>query len=256
MSLVLAIMDRNNWSARTDVMVIVNPTEKTLSWIPRDLYCKTIDNRINAVYRKGQELLFLSSLQKLGYQVQHCVCMLPDVVNACIQQMPPISIPLYKTIGFEYPLHRHEPIENGKRIITFRAPVEKLSGDRIHEFIGARYSIRIGSENADQQKKQYKKYYMDTGHPNYAQKNGFPDFNRMRRQQILVKEWLNTHANTFHFTIPHDPEKIKGLNETTISILKKIDQTWVLQPISETEYNNIIINGNCVLHLSHLKRPF
>ena len=37
-NIVISIMDRNSWSARTDVIVIINPMLKKLTWIPRDIY--------------------------------------------------------------------------------------------------------------------------------------------------------------------------------------------------------------------------
>ena len=249
MSLVIGIMDRNHWTARTDVIVIANPKEKTLTWIPRDLYCESIKDRINTSYNKGMESLFLSCLKELGYNnVKYCVCLLPEFCQECIQHISSIYVPLYKTLSFEYPLHRHKPIEDGKQIITFSEPGEYLSGDRIHEFIGARYPILNTNDKKKLFKEEinYNEYCRKTGHPNYARHNGFPDFNRIRRQQIFIKEWLKNKPNT-KANPNYNLENIRGLDETTISLLKQIDNSWVFNPISENDYKSVNIKGCLVL---------
>ncbi len=34
----IAVMDRNGWKERTDIIVLLNFATKNIKWIPRDLY--------------------------------------------------------------------------------------------------------------------------------------------------------------------------------------------------------------------------
>jgi len=53
MSIVILVMDRNLWNANTDIIVILNPMKKSLTWVPRDIYCDII----NRAYAKGSSPL-------------------------------------------------------------------------------------------------------------------------------------------------------------------------------------------------------
>ena len=164
-TLVVCIMDRNRWNDNTDIIVIVHMTKKILEWIPRDLYSKSIKNRINAAYAQGGEKLLLKCLQEFNINASACVCVLPDGVNDNFNHMGEITVPVLENMTFKYPLHRHQPIENGSRLVKFHKPTELLRGDRFHEWIGARYRVP-------------------------AIINKYPDFHRIKRQQILLKQFL------------------------------------------------------------------
>jgi anionic cell wall polymer biosynthesis LytR-Cps2A-Psr (LCP) family protein len=143
-SIIIGMMDRNDFiNARMDNIIYINPNYKTIQWIPRDLYTQLINNRINTAYRlgKGSECL-INCLKEFNIDVKHCLCLLPSFFEECIEIIKEIKIPVNKDLKFFYPLHRYTLIEDGKKIIEFKAPSEILSGDRIHEWIGARYSIK------------------------------------------------------------------------------------------------------------------
>ncbi len=225
----ITVMDRNEWTANTDINVIVIPYNKTLLWIPRDLYCETINNRINKAYCKGREELYLKSINSLGFDfnVTNCVCLWPTAIERYIDKIKSLEVPVNVKREFKYPLHRHIPIEKGFKVITFDEPSEILTGDRFHEWIGARYAINP---------------------------NGFigSDFDRIYRQQVLVKELL---INKFDFNIIDNDmdydeyikniKDIRGLDINVINILKTVDSTWILKTV-----NNLVderINNKIVL---------
>ena len=99
-------MDRNFWTARTDiiVIVIVNEKDKTLTWLPRDVYSEIIKDRINVAYRKGGGNLLVKCLQHVDYAVTYCICLLPCFIDDIIEKITHIDVPLY------YPFHRYKPI--------------------------------------------------------------------------------------------------------------------------------------------------
>jgi len=53
MSTVVSILDRDNRDDRTDNIGIVEPLKRRVLWIPRDLWCNTIKNRINRAFGRG-----------------------------------------------------------------------------------------------------------------------------------------------------------------------------------------------------------
>jgi len=189
----IGIMDRDSWKARTDIVVVVDIVKKTITWVPRDVYIETIQNRINTAYAKGGADYLKGALISLGFDIDAVICVLPKAVNAYIQTIDSIQVKLNKKIEFNYPLHRHKPIEEGSRKISFdKLPV--LSGDRIHEWIGARSSPRA----------------------EYAS-----DLFRIVRQMHIVQQLI---ANNKHFA--YSTDSIKGLTEDYYTLLCMIDSSF------------------------------
>ena len=215
--IIVCIMDRNSWKARTDIIVIVRTKEKTLEWVPRDLYSKFITNRINVAYARGGEDLLIKSLHEFNIFATACVCILPDCVNDNFNYIGEIAVPVSEDMTFKYPLHRHQPIEEGHRIIEFHKPRELLSGDRFHEWVGARYRIP-------------------------ATINKYPDFDRIRRQQILLKELLHKKH-----TFSHSPTTVRGLTPDIIAVLSTINSSWIIKSLRDIDYRAHTIRGISVM---------
>jgi hypothetical protein len=142
-----------------------------------------------------------------------CVCILPDCVNDNFNSIGEITVPVSEDMTFKYPLHRHQPIEDGHRIVEFHTPKESLRGDRFHEWIGARYRI-----------------------PRNAVK--YPDFHRIKRQQILLKELLRK-KHMFSYS----PTTVRGLTPEIITVLSMIDLTWTIKPFRDIDYKPHTIRG-------------
>jgi hypothetical protein len=219
-------MDRNYWLARTDVVVICDSAKKLIYWLPRDLYCARIKNRLNTAYAKGKDTLVMECLNDIGITVKYCVCILPHLINENIINIGEINISIPITRNFYYPLHRQAPIEKGKRLITFTAPNEILAGERIHEYIGARYL-------ADKVPQQ----------DNHIPRPYFSDFDRIRRQQKLLKTLLKNKYNFLY----KDEENIRGINAEVIEILSNIDQYWRIEIMHEKDYTPVKIGKMDVL---------
>ena len=52
-AVVVAILDRDGWTANTDVIVIADASKRRLTWVPRDLWSPMINDRINAAFTHG-----------------------------------------------------------------------------------------------------------------------------------------------------------------------------------------------------------
>ena len=218
-SIILGVMDRNSWDDRTDILILINPEKKIIEWIPRDLYSSIINDRINLAYAKGKGELLLKCLNDLNIFAKYCICVLPLCFDENIKKIDNIDVEVTNNMSFYYPLHRHEEIEKGKKIINFNSPFENLKGDRFHEWIGARYRI-----NNDSKFKPY------------------PDFDRIRRQQILLKCLLKIKYNFIY-----SEDNVKGINDEVLILLKKMDNTWLIKEITENDYVPKTIDNKSVL---------
>lgn len=214
-NIIVAVMDRNGWNERTDIIIYINTEQKMLQWIPRDLYSNLINNRINAAYRKGGANLLLDCLKEFNIYAEHCVCVLPLCFDENIKKINTIKVPVDKIMIFRYPLHRHIDIEKGSRIINFLPPYEILQENRFHEWIGARNYLN---------QKSVKVIY--------------PDIDRIKRQQILLKELLK-----INYSFVYSNEHVQGMNENVLEILKTIDLSWTIQNIKETDFISVNINN-------------
>ena len=58
MATVVSIMDRDSRDQRTDNIVVVDLSRKRLLWVPRDLWCERLGDRVNEAFgRSGHQAL-------------------------------------------------------------------------------------------------------------------------------------------------------------------------------------------------------
>lgn len=53
-----------------------------------------------------------------------------------------IRVPVKREMRFWYPLEPERPIEDGSKAVVFEPPEAVLEGERIHQWMGARYTPR------------------------------------------------------------------------------------------------------------------
>lgn len=225
MSTAVAIMDRDRWSARTDVIVVADRRKKSLTWILRDLWSKSIQNRINSAYKLGGHEVFIRSLNEFGLNVKHSLCALPKAVCRAFGNLA-INVPVSEPTSFYYAMTRiSTPTEEnkihitGRREVTFLPPLAMLSGERIHEWIGARRRVDGGSSN---------------------------DFDRIKRQQILVKRLLETK---FNFAQNFCEDYVSFSNNFSFEDLRHLDASWKIRLFGEGRLGDQIIRGRAVIVL-------
>jgi|GEM_PF-1415713 len=195
MATAVTIMDGGGWAGWTDIIVVVDPNTEALRWIPRDLWCDRLGDRINAAFRLGRHTAVISALGEHGIVVEHSVCLRRDAAERASRGLS-VTVPVERTIEFWYPLSPREPIERGRKLIAFHPPHEVLAEERIHQWIGARYSLR----------------------------NDSTDFDRMRRQQVLLRRLLEERFD-FSAAIA-DPELIDWSSEEGLDELRRVNGAW------------------------------
>lgn len=142
----VAILDRDDWQANTDIIVVVDTRRRTLTWIPRDLWSPRHADRINRAFAIGGGPALLDSLRELGFPCRGLICLRRRASEKLLEDVR-VSVPVGERLEFWYPLHPTRPIEEGRKQIAFLPPAEELSGERLHQWIGARLMVgRAGSD--------------------------------------------------------------------------------------------------------------
>jgi hypothetical protein len=146
MATVVSVMDRASFKANTDNIVVVDPGECRLTSVPRDLWCEGLRDRINTSFARGGHEGIIAALAEHRIEVQHSICLSREAVERGLEGAT-VMMPVRERLEFWYPLHPKSKIERGRKRVVFQPPVERLSGERIHQWLGARYRVgRAGSD--------------------------------------------------------------------------------------------------------------
>lgn len=189
-------MDRAGWSARTDNIVVAEPQLRRLRWIPRDLWCPTIGDRINTAFARGGHELLLGALRAHGVDVHYGVCIRREATERVFSGIA-VTVPVPQHLVFWYPLSPQAMLEDGRKLVEFHPPAETLTGERIHQWIGAR------SEPA----------------PVWD-----PDYHRIARQQVFLRCLLR---QGFEFeALVEDPELVSISSPRALHDLASVAHTW------------------------------
>ncbi|RWM13885.1 MAG: hypothetical protein EOR72_17560 [Mesorhizobium sp.] len=211
---VVAILDRDNWDANTDIIVVVDGARRRLTWVPRDLWSPLISDRINAAFAVGGGRLLLDALAELGFAAQSAVCLRRGATEAALSGAS-VSVPIHEPLDFWYPLTPTSRLEDGRRQVSFRPPDETLSGERLHQWIGAR--TMVDGQGTD--------------------------FHRMRRQIVFLRALI---AQGFDFRpVLKDPELARITGEDPLPLLARVRVTWRMQVHDWVD--DAVIDGKMVL---------
>jgi peptidoglycan/xylan/chitin deacetylase (PgdA/CDA1 family) len=137
---VIAITDRGEWGSNTDNIVVADAAKRQLTWVPRDLWCDPIGNRINRAFALGGHQCLLRMLGEQGLDVRHSVCLRREAVEGVLSGAR-VTVPVEEPMDFWYPVEPHGRIEDERKRVSFRPPAESLSGERIHQWLGARRRV-------------------------------------------------------------------------------------------------------------------
>lgn len=140
MSTYVALMDRPGWESNTDVIVVVRPRRRDLLWVPRDLWSERIGERINRAFAGGGHDALLDALRGAGVRVGHGVCVPRELCEEVLDGIE-VTVPVEEPLRYWYPLAPALPIEDGRKLVRFDPPSERLSGERLHQWLGARLGV-------------------------------------------------------------------------------------------------------------------
>jgi hypothetical protein len=127
---VVGVLDRDHWDANTDNIVIADSTTKSLTWIPRDLWCPSIKHRINKAFAVGGVERFVAALNELGFPCDQGLVLRRSATERAAMHLT-VEVPVEEPLDYWYPLHPTTLVQDGRKLVTFRPPCERLEGGRI-----------------------------------------------------------------------------------------------------------------------------
>ena len=214
MSTALTILDRPGFGSNTDVIVVVLPRLRALLWVPRDLWAVRYGCRINRVFARHGHDGLLAALRDLGVAAGHSVCVERELVETLLEPVS-VEVPVPRPLEYWYPLAPQRPIEEGRRLVRFAPPSERLEGVRIHEWLGAR-----------------------TGVGRWA---GDPE--RIRRQQAFVRALLASRFDP-ELVVACAPRLWSASGPRAGAELRSVNADWRM--LSLTRYRDVDLAGERV----------
>jgi len=217
MATVVSILDRDDWSENTDVIVLVDPRRRSLTWIPRDLWSPTLRDRINRAFATGGNEGLIDALSELGLCCEHALCLRRAATERALAGLA-VEVPVEEPIDLWYPLAPTRLIEEGRKMVSFRPPSERLTGERIHQWIGARLRVDRASS----------------------------DLERIARQQVFLGALL---AQRFDFAaVIADASLVRLSGQGALDELSTVDAGWRMATFNRVA--PATIDGKMVLVLA------
>jgi hypothetical protein len=153
MATVVGVTDEAPLDSNTDILVVVDPEERRLLWIPRDLWCPGLRKRINQAYMLHGHGGVLRALAEHDIAARHGLYVSRKAASRALEGVS-VEVAVSERLEFWYPLSPERPIEQGRKRIRFEPPFEDLSGERIHQWIGARYGADRPRSDLDRIERQ------------------------------------------------------------------------------------------------------
>lgn len=214
MATVIGVMDRDGFGERTDNIVVVEPERRALRWIPRDLWCPGLRMRVNAAFRKGGHAMFQAALHEHGIAVGESICVRRAATERALADVV-VDVPVEEPLDFWYPLTPELLVQEGRKLVAFRPPVETLRGERIHQWLGARKKV-VGRGS---------------------------DLERIERQQTFARRLLETG---FDFgRVLEDPDLVWASSAAAFDDVRQVDSDWRLETLAVD--GDAVVDGAQVL---------
>src|SRR5262245_10587821 len=105
-----------------------------------------LHDRINCAFSQGGNERLVAALAELGFPCEHGLRLRRAATERALARVA-IEVPVNEPLDLWYPLAPTRPIEDGRKMVSFRPPRERLEGERIHQWIGAR--LRVGRASSD-----------------------------------------------------------------------------------------------------------
>lgn len=214
---VVGVMDSDSWMARTDNIVVVDAKRRRLVWVPRDLWSDVVGDRINEAFARGGHELLRAAVREHGFRAESSVVLLRSGVERVLDGIR-VTVPVDRRLSYWYPLAPTSRIEDGRKLVVFEPPREALSGERIHQWVGARRSADVPPPM-------------------------LPDLDRIERQQVLVRALVQ---DGFAFTrVLEDPALTSVAGSQALDVLGAVRAAWRFETFRR--FQPATIEGKMVL---------
>ena len=232
MPTVVAVMDRGSWESNTDNIVRVDSANKTLLWIPRDLWSDRIRHRVGRAFALGGPSLLIEVLADHGIGADHVLCLRREATEAALADAT-VVVPVRRRLDFWYPLGPTLRLQDGRKPISFRPPSETLNGERIHQWLGA----RTVAEPAPGTCARMSRVLARTRRILFRQGPRLPDLARIERQKIFVRELLRAGFD-FGRALAN-PEWVVCTHPAALEDLRAVRADWTFRTLDDVQPRTI-----------------
>lgn len=210
----VGVLDRDRWDANTDNLAVVDPGRRRVTWVPRDLWCVTLGDRVNAAFSTGGLPLLLEALAEHGFHLDGAVVLRRGATERLLDGLR-VTVPVPRPLRFLYPLAPTSLVQDGAKLIRFDPPTETLEGERLHQWVGAR-KVPTGSGS---------------------------DLHRIRRQQVALRAVLEAGSDLSQALA--DPSLLRASGAGTLATLGRVRPDWSFETLDRVVPRTI--DGKAVL---------
>ena len=146
----------------------------------------------------------IEALAEHNVRAARVLCLRRDAVESGVEGVE-LRMPVREPMAFWYPLRPTKSIEHGRKQVAFEPPIETLSGERIHQWIGARYRVHGPGS----------------------------DLERIARQQELVAVALGDGLDFRRFLAP--AEAVRVSDPTALRELSRVRPGWRFETLGPTD---------------------
>ena len=196
MATVVGVMDERSLLARTDVTVVADCERERLLWVPRDLWCDGLGDRVNRAYELGGHAGLKAALAEHGIDVGDGLVLSRAATERVIAGLD-VMMPVARSFALTVPDVPGGDIEEARREVRFDAPATRLRGDLIHDWVSGRYSTEPSESD---------------------------DLGRIRRQQLLLAVLLGDGADLSG--VLDRPEEIDLTSKAALGELAAVRADW------------------------------
>jgi anionic cell wall polymer biosynthesis LytR-Cps2A-Psr (LCP) family protein len=194
-------MDERSLRARTDVTVVADPERKRLLWVPRDLWCPDLGERVNRAYELGGHAGLSDALAEHGIEAEHALILSRAATERVIAGLD-VMMPVARAFTLTVPDVPGGEIEKASREVRFDPPATRLNGDLIHDWVAGRYSTDLREAG---------------------------DLGRIRRQQLLLAVLLGERADLRGAL--DCPDEFDLTSQAALGELAAVHANWILETL-------------------------
>ena len=121
---------------------VVQGARSRIVFVPRDLWCEAVGDRVNRAFAVGGASLLGLALAEHGLPVSGSVVLRRAATERLLASVC-LTVSVPRSLEFVYPLMPTTLVQDGAKLVRFSPPAETLTGERLHQWLGARKVLEV-----------------------------------------------------------------------------------------------------------------